>query len=167
MAEHPLDIDEEFVEWDTIVDCGQDVDKVEVIDGEIKEIDDTYPMTQFRSRFKLQFEALYAISVTIIEAIALATQRAEPIPYHTSILSGEGWMLELLNGHPERICTELGIHKHVFKILVDELQRHGFNHSKHVTLKEQLGIFLYTAVTGLTIRHVGERFQRSNSTISK
>jgi len=51
-------------------------------------------------------------------------------------------MLELLNSHPKRICTELGIHKHVFKILVDELQCHGFNHSKHIILKEQLGIFL-------------------------
>jgi len=87
MAKHPLDIDEEFVEWDTIVDCGQDVDEVEVIDGEIEEIGDTYPMTQFRTQFKLQFEALYAISVTIIEAIALATQRAEPIPSHTTPLS--------------------------------------------------------------------------------
>ena len=28
-------------------------------------------------------------------------------------------------------------------------------------------IFLYTSVTGLSIRHVGERFQRANGTISK
>ena len=39
MAKHPSDIDEEFVEWDTIADCGQD-DEVEVIDVEIEEIDD-------------------------------------------------------------------------------------------------------------------------------
>ena len=159
MAEHHLDINEEFVEWDTIVDCGQDVDEVEVIDVEIEEIDDGHHMAQIRTRFKVQFKALYAVSMTIIKAIALATQRAEPIPYHTSILSGEGWMLELLNGHLERIRTELGVHKHVFKMVVDELQCHQFNHSKHVTLQEQLGIFLYTAVTGLSIRHVGECFQ--------
>jgi len=163
----PSDIDEEFVEWDTIADCGQDVDEVEVIDVEIEEIDDGHHMAQIHTQFKHQFEALYAVSMTIIEAIALVTQRAEPIPYHTSILSGEGWILELLNGHPEWICTELGIHKHVFKMLVDELQCHQFNHSKHVTLQEQLGIFLYTAVTGLSIRHIGEHFQQSNSTISK
>ncbi|KIK14079.1 hypothetical protein PISMIDRAFT_117675 [Pisolithus microcarpus 441] len=34
-------------------------------------------------------------------------------------------------------------------------------------LQEQLGIFLYIVVTGLIIRHVGERFQQSNGTISK
>ncbi|KAJ7081525.1 hypothetical protein C8R44DRAFT_527075, partial [Mycena epipterygia] len=43
----------------------------------------------------------------------------------------------------------------------------GLTHSKHVTLEEQVAIFLYTCVTGLSIRHVGERFQRSNETISK
>jgi len=69
--------------------------------------------------------------------------------------------------HLDAHRTELGIHKHVFKVLVDELQHHGFNHSKYVTLEEQLGIFLYTAVTGLTIRHVGEHFQQLNGTISK
>jgi len=80
MAEHPSDIDEEFVEWDTIADCGQD-DEVEVIDVEIEEIDDGHHMAQICTRFKVQFEALYAVSMTIIEAIALATQRAEPIPH--------------------------------------------------------------------------------------
>ncbi|KIK85209.1 hypothetical protein PAXRUDRAFT_152766 [Paxillus rubicundulus Ve08.2h10] len=32
-----------------------------------------------------------------------------PIPFHTSILTGEGWMLELLNGHPERIQVCLSV----------------------------------------------------------
>jgi len=38
---------------------------------------------------------------------------------------------------------------------------------RHVPLEEQLAIFLYASVTGLSIRHLGERFQRSNETISK
>ncbi|KIK71790.1 hypothetical protein PAXRUDRAFT_676657, partial [Paxillus rubicundulus Ve08.2h10] len=33
--------------------------------------------------------------------------------------------------------------------------------------EEQLGIFLYTCVTGLSSRHVGERFQHSPDTITK
>ena len=89
------------------------------------------------------------------------------IPYHTSILSGRAWVQELIHGHPERIRTELGVHAHVFKILVFELTQMGYSDSKNVTLEEQLAIFLYTSVTGLTTRHVGERFQRSNETISK
>ncbi|KAL1944221.1 hypothetical protein VTO73DRAFT_3406 [Trametes versicolor] len=34
-------------------------------------------------------------------------------------------------------------------------------------LEEQLAIFLYTCRTGLSTRHVGERFQRANATITK
>lgn len=88
-------------------------------------------------------------------------------PYHTSILSGYAWLQELLRGHPERIRTELGVHKEVFYALIRELQSMGHGDTKYVTLEEQLAIFLYTSVTGLSIRHVGERFQRANGTISK
>jgi hypothetical protein len=42
----------------------------------------------------------------------------------------------------------------------------GHGNSKYVSLEEQLLIFLYMYATGLTIRHVGEQFQRSNETIS-
>ncbi|KAF9060559.1 hypothetical protein BDP27DRAFT_1177700, partial [Rhodocollybia butyracea] len=44
----------------------------------------------------------------------------------------------------------------------------GFETSRYgITVDEQLAIFLYTCVTGLSIRHVGERFQHSNETISQ
>ena len=88
-------------------------------------------------------------------------------PYHTSILSGHAWVQELLHGHPERIRTELGVHKEVFLALVEELQSMGHGDSKYVTLQEQLAIFLYMSVTGLSVRHTGERFQHANGTISK
>ncbi|KAH7903665.1 hypothetical protein BJ138DRAFT_971427, partial [Hygrophoropsis aurantiaca] len=45
--------------------------------------------------------------------------------------------------------------------------RHGYHGSRRITLEEQLAIFLYTCVTGLSTRHVGERFQHSSSTIAK
>jgi hypothetical protein len=72
-------------------------------------------------------------------------------PYHTSILSGEGWVQELLNGHPKRIQCELGVTKHVFNQLVHELQSMGHTPSRYVSLEEQVAIFLYTSVTGLTV----------------
>ncbi|KIK24574.1 hypothetical protein PISMIDRAFT_98407, partial [Pisolithus microcarpus 441] len=62
---------------------------------------------------------------------------------------------------------ELAIHKHVFKILLCELEQNGHTHSKNVSLEEQLAVFLYTCVTGLSIRHIGKQFQQSNSTVSK
>jgi hypothetical protein len=91
----------------------------------------------------------------------------DPEPYHTSALTGQEWVIELIVGHPERIRCELGVHVHVFEGLVNELRALGHTDSRHVSLEEQVAIFLYSCVTGLTVRHVGERFQRSNETISR
>jgi hypothetical protein len=86
--------------------------------------------------------------------------------YHTSSLTGAGWVQELMLGHPDRIKTELGMRLHVFKRLVSDLSDLGLDPSRHISLEEQVAIFLYTSVTGLLIRHVCEHFQHSNETIS-
>jgi hypothetical protein len=88
-------------------------------------------------------------------------------PYHTSSLSGLRWVDELIDGHPGRIKTALGVSLPVFKALLSTLRKMGYKSSKRIMLREQLAIFLHTCVTGLSIRHVGERFQRSNGTISR
>jgi hypothetical protein len=89
-------------------------------------------------------------------------------PYHTSKLSGKEWVWELIQGHPNCIYTELGVHLYVFIALVIELRGMGYGDSRNgVTIEEQLAIFLYMCVTGLSVRHTGERFQRSNETISR
>jgi hypothetical protein len=36
------------------------------------------------------------------------------IPYHTSALTGKGWVLELMTGHPDRIWHNLGVNLEVF-----------------------------------------------------
>jgi hypothetical protein len=99
--------------------------------------------------------------------LLLLEAHRDPEPYHTSILSGAGWLMELLLGHPDRIRCELGVSKHVFEVLVNELRSMGYGDNRSVCLEEQLGIFLYSCVTGLTVRHVGERFQRSNDTVAR
>ena len=82
--------------------------------------------------------------------------RKDPEPYHTSILSGAGWVLELLTGHPDRIRNELSMHAELFKELVTILRSYGHSNSRSVSLEEQVAIFLYTCVTGLPSVHVGE-----------
>jgi hypothetical protein len=110
---------------------------------------------------------LISILLTATHAILQDSLPKDPEPYHTSTLSGEEWVIELIVGHPERIRCELGVRADTFQALVTELRTLGHTNSRYVSLEEQLAIFLYTCVTGLTIRHVGERFQRSNDTISR
>ena len=114
----------------------------------------------------LLFHTIILAAASIISEYAAHQPRKDPQPYHTSILSGEGWVLELLTGHPDRIRNELGLSVDLFEELITVLRDHGHKDSRSVSLEEQLAIFLYTCVTGLPMRHVGERFQRSNDTIS-
>ena len=88
-------------------------------------------------------------------------------PYHTSALSGAEWVHELLNGHLQRIRNELGVSRGTFTLLVKSMQALDVNSSRHVSIEEQLAIFLYTVVTGLSCTHVEEHFQQSTSTITK
>ncbi|KAJ7450559.1 hypothetical protein FB451DRAFT_964028, partial [Mycena latifolia] len=67
-----------------------------------------------------------------------------PEPYHTSIRTGDIWIKELLTGHPDRMCRNMGMRKHVFQKLSRTLaMKTGISDSKHVKLNEALGIFLH------------------------
>ncbi len=87
--------------------------------------------------------------------------------YHMSALTDLVWVLELLTDHPDHIQCKLGVKHHAFKHLLSKLYNMGYKNSCEVRLEEQLSIFLYTSVTGLSIRHVSERFQQANSTFAK
>ena len=52
-----------------------------------------------------------------------------------------------MNGHPEHIQNELGVHKHIFGALLDHLGAMGFRPSQNITLKEQLIIYIYIHVS--------------------
>jgi hypothetical protein len=117
----------------------------------------------------------------------------DKVPMHTSILTGKGWLEELLNGgfsmlliklqvchyyliwlislisgHHNRFHRSMGMERHVFKKLVHCLRfRCRLGPTKHLTDEEQVAIFLRIAKTGLGSREHQERFQRSGDTISK
>jgi hypothetical protein len=119
-------------------------------------------------RRRLLAASAYLVNVVGAAAVLYASPHYWKQPYHTSALTGAQWVKELLEGHPDRIHNELGMHLHVFLALVYELQSLcGLESSQHVEMEEQVAIFLYMSVTGLSIRHVGERFQHSNETISR
>jgi len=77
------------------------------------------------------------------------------IPHHTSILTGHAWVLELLTGHPRLIKINFGVPLEIFSVLTRILRENGVRDSWHgVTVEEQLGIFLYMCITGLSSRLV-------------
>ncbi|ESK82974.1 nuclease harbi1-like [Moniliophthora roreri MCA 2997] len=110
--------------------------------------------------------AASVVNLAVLGASIYASQATKQ-PYHNSALSGYAWVQELMKGHPRCIYTELGVRLHVFITLVITLCSMSYADSqKGVTVEEQLAIFLYMCVTGLSVRHVGERFQWANGTIT-
>ncbi len=115
------------------------------------------------SRSAAEVTRLTTIAVALYTLVAYWIQ-----PYHTSKLTGYDWVMELVNSHLDRIYTELGVQLHIFICLVIKLCSMRYSDSQNgLTLEEQLTIFLYTCVRGLSVCHVGERFQHSNATIAK
>ena len=119
---------------------------------------------------QLLLEMLKLIQILLLNIVEVTFNikpaRKDPEPYHTSILSGHQWVLELIAGHPNCIHCELRVQKGMFLQFLIELCQAGHHNSRRVTLEEQLAIFLYMCMTGLTVCHVGERFQRSSNMIS-
>ncbi|KAJ7147010.1 hypothetical protein C8R44DRAFT_532916, partial [Mycena epipterygia] len=71
-------------------------------------------------------------------------ERPEPRPMHTSILTGQLWLDEVMIGHPDRCRRELGMSALQFALLWAELASSGdLMDSRHVTAQEQLAIIVY------------------------
>jgi hypothetical protein len=116
---------------------------------------------------RLRFMRHCVTTLYLMIASLLGALRAPPQPFHTSILTGEAWVAELLLGHPNHILFSLGVSRDTFLELIAVMRQHELTDSRHVSLEEQLAIFLHASVTGLTTQHLAERFQRSNETITR
>ena len=99
---------------------------------------DTIPeQHQLQARIRLQrclqqYAVLFlSIILTATAAVLQSIETREP--YHTSILTGEGWVMELLAGHPDRIRCELGVSHEVFSALISALREMGYGNSKYVS----------------------------------
>ena len=108
-----------------------------------------------------------AVLVAANATISYAS-RFEKTPQHTSRLSGQQWIEELIAGHDVRFYNELRMQKFVFRRLLAVLEQTGqLLGTRHVSTSEQLAIFLHYAQRGLSNRALQERFQRSGDTIAK
>jgi hypothetical protein len=123
-----------------------------------------------RRRLIVQVTAISALIllVAIKEALLQYGSHFDKVPQHTSMLSGQDWINELISGHDGRFYNELGMHKHVFWRLLAVLQTDaGLQDTRNVSSIEQLAIFVHFIHRGLSNRALQERFQRSPDTISK
>ena len=73
-------------------------------------------------RQHLQQYAVLFLSIIMTATAAVLQSLETREPYHTSILTGEGWVMELLSGHPGWIRCELGVSHDVFAGLILELR---------------------------------------------
>ena len=77
-------------------------------------------------------QQITAIFLVIVTTIITLLNTYGPEPYHTSILSGYGWVYELLEGHPGHIHCELGVSREVFLKLVSVLHSFGYGSSRYI-----------------------------------
>jgi hypothetical protein len=108
------------------------------------------------------------IIYTLIKCIETYASRFNRMPLHTSRLTGDQWVQELIDSHEERFYNEMGMSDAVFTQLLELLVREaGLRDTRYVTAREQLAIFLHYMCRGLSNQALQERFQRSADTISK
>lgn len=106
---------------------------------------------QYRRRCAL-IAAVIATVAAVAGAHSYTYKRFNPEPYHTSSLSGADWVKELENGHSDRMLHNLGVRVHVFKKLINELQREGnLQPRRHVTVDEMVATFLFQSSTNLSV----------------
>jgi hypothetical protein len=116
------------------------------------------------------FSAVLA-SVQASQSYPGSVFRSPPVPRHTSGLSGQAWLDEILteDAHEGRALANLGMTSSVFKALVHTLETKTelSPTRKGVSSEEQVAICLFILRTGATYNLVRERFQRSGDTVSK
>jgi len=83
------------------------------------------PQSQTEAQHLTAAAAAFVINTVTFAAQIYAGLFYDKTPYHTSALTGEMWVEELMNGHPDHIKSELGMRLHVFVALVQALAAVG------------------------------------------
>jgi hypothetical protein len=80
------------------------------------------PTLTHAAKRQLIIASAYIINVVGVASSLYSAPWYWKQPYHTSKLTGAEWVKELINGHYDRIWTELGVRVHVFLALEHELR---------------------------------------------
>ncbi|XP_077249261.1 uncharacterized protein LOC143888724 [Tasmannia lanceolata] len=89
-------------------------------------------------------------------------------PCRTSKYTGHKFIMDLLDGAPNRCYKQLRTEKHVFRNLCNLFKtRYGLTPTKAMSIEEIMAMFLMTLGHGVSNRYMQERFQHSGETISR
>ncbi|XP_052292520.1 uncharacterized protein LOC127900978 [Citrus sinensis] len=89
-------------------------------------------------------------------------------PCRTSHHSGHSFVLEVLNGHKDRIHQQFRMEKHVFIKLCQFLsESYGLKSGKNIFIIESVAMFFITLSHAFGNRMTQEKFQHSGKTISR
>ncbi|KAI9442812.1 hypothetical protein BJY52DRAFT_1108867, partial [Lactarius psammicola] len=84
------------------------------------------------------------VVLATVEAARFYASHFDKVAHHTSRLSGQQWIAELLSGHDVQFYNELGMQKFVFKRLLTMLEQcASLSGTCHISASEQLAIFLH------------------------
>ena len=89
-------------------------------------------------------------------------------PLRTSEISGRQYLLELLNGHPDRLFYTIRMDIATFRSLCRRLiVMEVIDHDKIISVEEALVMFLWIITHNQRVRTVAERYQHSVETICR
>jgi hypothetical protein len=109
---------------------------------------------------------LAAAAVELVEDYYMPYIAKEPC--RTSSQTGYKWVMEILQGNPDRCKQNFRMEIHVFIYLCKELkEKYHLRGTRKLTVEELVAMFLSTLGHGFGNRIVQERFQHSGETVSR
>ncbi|XP_038720129.1 uncharacterized protein LOC120012738 [Tripterygium wilfordii] len=113
-------------------------------------------------------EELAAIMGVAIVAAGEAMYDIQRTPCWTSWYTGHMYVTDLLRGNRNKCLAVLRMDGRVFRDLCNDLStRYGLEPSRELSVKEIVGMFVYTVGNGVGNRTVQDRFQHSGETVHR
>ncbi|XP_038719907.1 putative nuclease HARBI1 [Tripterygium wilfordii] len=113
-------------------------------------------------------EELAAITGVAIIAASEVMSHIPRIPCWRSCYTGHMYMTDLLRGNRIKCLSVLRMDRSVFRDLCRQLSTsYGLQASRELSVKEIVGMFVYTVGNGVGNRSVQDRFQHSGETVHR
>jgi spore coat polysaccharide biosynthesis protein SpsF (cytidylyltransferase family) len=104
---------------------------------------------------------------TVIQGVLAITKAETRRIRNDRPFTGRSLITNILQGHPQRCLDLFRMTPTTFRILCDEVVQKGILKTAEVSVEEQIRMFFQILGHSMTMRKVGEDFQRSLETIHR